>query len=75
MWRIWKELEVPRGRKMLKTRVEMPWGGPQTSIYGGIFSLADVMDCHAGKLGESKNSGRRVAVALEVEIALKESSA
>ena len=27
-----------------------------------------------GKLDEPKNSGRRVAVALEVEIALKESS-
>ena len=33
------------------------------------------MDCLAGELNEPKNSGRRVAVALEVEIALKESSA
>ena len=33
------------------------------------------MDCLDGKLDEPKNSGRRVAVALEVEIALKVSSA
>ena len=33
------------------------------------------MDCLAGELDEPKNSGRRVAVALEVEIALKQSSA
>jgi hypothetical protein len=32
------------------------------------------MDCLAGKLDEPKNSGRRVAMALEVEIALKLSS-
>ncbi len=74
-WRIWKEIQVPQGKKLLKTRVEMPWDGPRTGIYGAIYSLADVMDCLAGKLDEPKNSGRRVAVALEVEIALKESSA
>ena len=33
------------------------------------------MDCLAGELDEPKNSGRRVAVALEVEIAIKLSSA
>jgi hypothetical protein len=40
-----------------------------------VYSLKDVMDCLAGELDEPKNSGRRVAVALEVEIALKQSSA
>ena len=40
-----------------------------------LYSLKDVMDCLAGELDEPKNSGRRVAVALEVEIALKQSSA
>ena len=42
---------------------------------GSIYGLADVMDCLAGELDEPKNSGRRVAVALEVEIAIKLSSA
>ena len=42
---------------------------------GSINGLADVMDCLAGNLDEPKNSGRRVAVALEVEIAIKLSSA
>ena len=77
-WRKWSEMEVPlmpEGRKMSKVPVELPWDGPQTGIYGAIFSLADVMDCLAGKLDEPKNSGRRVAVALEASLALKESSA
>ena len=74
-WRIWKDVEVAQGDRRIKKRTEMPWDGPQTWIYGAIFSLADVMDCLAGTLDEPKNSGRRVAVALEVEIALKESSA
>ena len=74
-WRIWKDVEVEQGDRRIKKLTEMPWSGPQTWIYGGIYSLADVMDCLAGGLDEPKNSGRRVAVALEVEIALKESSA
>jgi predicted dehydrogenase len=57
-------------------RVEMPWPKPQfVTPYGGIYSLNDVMDCLAGTLDEPKNSGRRVAVALEVEVALKQSAA
>ena len=43
--------------------------------YGSIYGLADVIDCMEGRLDEPKNSGRRVAVAIEVEIALKQSSA
>ena len=74
-WRRWTEMQVPWQKKMRKTRPELPWDGPQTDIYGAIYSLADVMDCLAGKLDEPKNSGRRVAVAMEVSIALTESSA
>ena len=40
-----------------------------------LTCLADILDYLAGGLDEPKNSGRRVAVALEVEIALKQSSA
>jgi predicted dehydrogenase len=74
-WRIWKDVEVERGGRRMKWPTEMPWSGPQTSTYGAIYSLADVMDCLSGKLDEPKNSGRMVAAAMEVEIALKESSA
>ena len=43
--------------------------------YGAVYSLNDVIDCMEGRLDEPKNSGRRVAVAVEVEVALKQSSA
>ena len=33
-----------------------------------------MVDCIEGRLDEPKNSGRRVATAIEVEIALKQSS-
>ena len=58
-------------------RMEMPWPGPQMTPHhgGAIFGVADVLDCLAGKLAEPKNSGRRVAQALEVEIAFKQSAA
>jgi len=72
-WRLWQEVETVDGKN---ARVEMPWPEPQyLPPYGGVYGLADVMDCLAGKLDEPKNSGRRVATALEVEIALKQSSA
>ncbi len=72
-WRLWQDVETVDGKK---GRVEMPWPEPQfLSPYGGVYALADVMDCLAGELDEPKNSGRRVAVALEVKIALKQSSA
>jgi len=71
-WRWWQDTSVEE----TKGRVEMPWPKPQFVLpYGGIYSLKDVMDCLAGELDEPKNSGRRVAVALEVEVALKQSSA
>jgi len=71
-WRLWQEIDTPGGKR----RVEMPWPKPQfVPPYGAVYCLADIMDCLSGKLDEPKNSGRRVAVALEVEIALKQSSA
>ena len=70
-WRLWQDVESPA-----LGRVEMPWPEPQfVPPYGGVYGFADIFDCLAGKLDEPKNSGRRVAVALEVEIALKLSSA
>jgi len=69
---LWLDLDVAGHSR----RVEAPWPGPQfVPPYGGVYSLNDVMECLAGKLDEPKNSGRRVATALEVEIALKLSSA
>lgn len=71
-WRWWQDVEVDDTAQ----RVEMPWPKPQfVPPYGGIYSLNDVMDCLAGTLDEPKNSGRRVALAFEVEIALKQSAA
>ena len=65
-----------KGLDERKSLVEMPWPDPQfLSPYGGVYPLKDVMDCLAGRMEEPKNSGRRVAVALEVEVALKQSSA
>ena len=53
----------------------MPFPGPQfLPPYGAIYSLDDVMRTIAGEIDEPKNSGRRVAVAIETEIALKLSS-
>ncbi len=69
-WELWQEVETPKGPR----RVRMPWPGPQTGHYGGIYSVADVIDCIEGRLDEPKNSGRRVAVAFEVEVGLKRSS-
>lgn len=71
-WKLWQDVETPDGTR----RVAMPWPKPQfVPPYGAIYSVTDVMDCLAGTLDEPKNSGRRVATALEVEIALKQSSA
>jgi predicted dehydrogenase len=70
-WSWWQDHEV----EGTTGRVQMPWPKPQfVPPYGGVYSLNDVMDCLAGNLDEPKNSGRRVAMALEVEVALKQSS-
>ena len=71
-WSLFQDVETSAGRH----RLEVPWPGARMQVGGGsINGLADVLDCLAGKLDEPKNSGRRVAVALEVEIAIKLSSA
>ena len=71
-FKLWQDIETPDG----VSRVEMPWPQPQfVGPYGAIYGLADVIDCIEGRLDEPKNSGRRVAMAIEVEIALKQSSA
>jgi predicted dehydrogenase len=72
-WRLWQQVDTLSGRKR---QVEMPWPDPQfVPPYGAVYCLDDLMRCLAGELDEPKNSGRRVATALEVEIALKLSSA
>jgi hypothetical protein len=58
-----------------KQRLPMPWPEPQfVPPYGAVYCLDDLLECLEGKLDEPKNSGRRVAIALEVEIALKQSA-
>ena len=72
-WRLWQEVETVTGQT---GRVEMPWPEPQFLLsYRTVYCLDDLIACMEGRLDEPKNSGRRVAVALEVEIALKQSSA
>ena len=71
-FKLWQDIETTAG----VSRVKTPWPDPQfVGPYGAVYSLADVIDCIEGRLDEPKNSGRRVAMALEVEIALKQSSA
>ena len=71
-FKLWQDIETAAG----VNRVETPWPEPQfVGPYGAVYGLADVIDCMEGRLDEPKNSGRRVAVAIEVEIALKQSSA
>ncbi len=73
-WRLWKDIDVDGVSG--KGRAEVPWPDPNfTMPYGAVYCLDDVLQCLAGRLEEPKNSGRRVGIALEVEVALKESSA
>ncbi len=71
-WQLFKDVESDSR----VSRIEWPWPGTQLDQIGGaaIDGLNDVMDFLAGKLDEPKNSGRRVAMALEVEVALKQSA-
>ena len=67
-WQLWQDIDTGGTLK----RVEMPWPQPQfQGGYNAVFGLQDIIDCLEGRLDEPKNSGRRVAAALEVEIALK----
>ena len=70
-WRLYQDVETPA-----VGRVEMPWPAPQfLSGMRTVYCLDDLINCMEGRLDEPKNSGRRVAVALEVELGLKQSSA
>ena len=70
-WRLWQDVETSSGAG----RVEMPWPESVVGMYNRVVhGLSDLIDCLEGRLDEPKNSGRSVAVALEVEIALKQSS-
>ena len=70
-WRLYQDVETPAAG-----RAEMPWPAPQfLSGMRTVYCLDDLIDCMEGRLDEPKNSGRRVAVALEVELGLKLSSA
>ncbi|MXX38877.1 MAG: Gfo/Idh/MocA family oxidoreductase, partial [Gemmatimonadetes bacterium] len=70
-WRLYQDVEAPAAG-----RAEMPWPAPQfLSGMRTVYCLDDLIACMEGRLDEPKNSGRRVAVALEVELGLKLSSA
>lgn len=72
-WRLWQDVDIETGGAR---RVEIPWPAPQfEGGYNAVCGLSDLIDCLEGRLDEPKNSGRRAAIALEVEIALKVSSA
>ena len=71
-WRLWQDTDTPSGGK---GRVEMSWPNPQFGTMRTVWCLDDLIACMEGRMDEPKNSGRRVAVALEAELALKQSSA
>lgn len=69
---LWQDIDTPGGTH----RAQVPWPAPGLAPgYNAVYGLADLIACLEGRLDEPKNSGRRVAVALEVEIALKQSAA
>ena len=69
---LWQDVDTPDGQR----RVQMPWPEPNyVKGMAAVYGLSDVIDCMEGRLDEPKSSGRRVAVGLEVEIALKQSAA
>ena len=71
-WRLWQDLAAAGSA----VRAEVPWPTPQfLPPYGAVYTIADVIDGIEGRLDEPKNSGRRVALAFETEVALKQSSA
>ena len=78
-WVLWQDVDTPGAPYSPHNpglRVQMPWPVPQIMPgSGAAYSLADVIDCIEGRSDEPRNSGRSMARALEVEIALKQSSA
>ena len=71
-WILWQEVDTPSGRK---GRVEMPWPDPQWGSMRTPWCLDDLIATMEGRMKEPKNSGRIVAMALEAELGLKQSSA
>ncbi|MBM3785587.1 MAG: Gfo/Idh/MocA family oxidoreductase [Acidobacteria bacterium] len=70
-WKLNVQLDTPAGRQS----VVSPWPDPQfVEPYHSVYTIDDVVACMDGRMDEPKNSGRRVAMAIEVEIALRESS-
>ena len=70
-WSLKVEVDTPAGRQ----RVETAWPDPQfVPPYHAVYTIDDVIACMDGRMDEPKNSGRRVAMALEVEVAMKQSS-
>ena len=77
-WVLWQDIDTPTPPypPYLRGRVQMPWPDPQiVRGSGAAYSLADVIDCLEGRADGPRNSGRSMARALEVEVALKQSSA
>ena len=71
-WILWQDVDTPSGRK---GRVEMPWPDPQWGSMRTPWCLDDLIATMEGRMKEPKNSGRIVAMALEAELGLKQSSA
>ena len=71
-WILTQDVDTPSGRK---GRVEMPWPAPQWGSMRTPWCLDDLIATMEGRMKEPKNSGRIVAMALEAELGLKQSSA
>ena len=71
-WRLWQDIETPSG---IKGRAEVPWPNPQFGSMRTVWCLDDLIASMEGRMDEPKNSGRRVLMALEAELGLKQSSA
>ena len=73
-WTMWKNIETPDG-KSLSTLIPWDRGKYGTNHNSAVFGMDDIVKCIKGELDEPKNSGRRIARAIEVEIGLVMSSA
>ena len=73
-WTMWKNIETPDG-KSLSTLIPWDRGKYGTNHNGAVFGIDDIVKCIKGELDEPKNSGRRIARAIEVEIGLVMSAA
>ncbi|MAE60212.1 MAG: hypothetical protein CMJ49_02530 [Planctomycetaceae bacterium] len=74
-WELLKDVEPVDGAG--KSRIPIPWPGVQLlpPYHNAVYGLADVIRCLDGELDEPKNSARSVAMAFEVELAMKMSAA